>query len=386
LAETTTTSITTTIPAAAAGAPRHRQIHVLHVGPGHGQRGGIASTLAELAAQKEAFSAAGVSLAVLETHGFRRAIDLLRFFVHDVPRFARALGRTDIVHFHVSVRGSFIRKCLLHAIARLRARPVVFHLHAGNFGQFYARSPGMVRRAITWFTGSADTLVAVSNAVGQELRGLGRDDCRLHVVGNMATLAEQAAAAASPPPQGDSDAPYVAFAGRLTVEKGVGTLLQAVAMLKEQGCCVPVRFAGGGNIAHWQQRAHDLGIADRVSFAGWLDGDAKLAFYRHARVFCMPSHYESFGIATLEAMYAGLPVVGSRLGGFLDLVEEGATGYLVEPSDIPALATRLRGLWEQPALAGKLGAAGLVRARERFGRQAIVSRLVDCYREVAARR
>lgn len=120
-------------------------------------------------------------------------------------------------------------------------------------------------------------------------------------------------------------------------------------------------------------------IRDQVTFAGWLEGDAKLASYRTAQIFCLPSHYEAFGIAALEAMFAGLPVVGTRVGGFADLVEHGRSGLLVAPSNPAELANALRALLDDAALAAGMGKHGRHRAFEHFSSDAIVEGYVDVY-------
>jgi glycosyltransferase involved in cell wall biosynthesis len=358
----------------------------MHVGPGYGQRGGIASVLGELALQGEPFAHSQLSFCFFETSSLKSIRGLLLFLLRDLPGFAVALTkRIDIVHFHVSVRGSFYRKYLLYLLARLAGKKAIFHLHAGNFGHFLTSSSPLVRLAAAHFIRNANAAVAVSTAIGGELRGIGADGRRLFIIGNTACALEAAVHGAQCGRAG-CGAPrdrYVAFAGRLTEAKGVGDVLAAIALLKSQGFFIRLKLAGGGDIDGWKATALKLGIADRVEFVGWLDGEDKVAFYRHAEIFCMPSHFEAFGIATLEAMFSRLPVVGTRLGGFLDLVEEGVTGHLVDANDPVALAHCIRRLAEDRDIAIQMGDAGFKRA-ERYSTQAIVEQYVRCYRAVTA--
>jgi glycosyltransferase involved in cell wall biosynthesis len=362
-----------------------RSIDVMHVGPGYGQRGGIASVLGELAQQEDRFAADQVRFTFFETRSLKSVRGLLLFIFSDVPRFAIALTRNvDIVHFHVSVRGSFYRKYLLYLLARLAGKKTIFHLHAGNFEQFLASAKSVVRSAAGRFIRNADAVIAVSTPIGEELRRLGGGAKGLFVIGNTACALEAAADTRLATGSSLRADRYVAFAGRLTEAKGVGDVLQAIAALKLQGLFVPLKLAGGGDIAGWRKVVRDYGIDDRVEFVGWLDGAEKVAFYRDAAMFCMPSHFESFGIATLEAMFAGLPVIGSKVGGFLDLVEEGVTGHLAGVGDTQALAGFIEKLAEDPRAATQMGEAGLRRARERYSAHSVVDQYVTCYREVMA--
>ncbi|WP_133645654.1 glycosyltransferase family 4 protein [Paraburkholderia flava] len=357
-------------------------IRVLHVGPGWKQRGGIASVLEELAMQRSRFASENVFVSFFETHGFHRASDLLQFFLQDVPRFVAALRQVDIVHFHVSEKGSFYRKVLLFSLAKVVGKKTIFHLHSGNFGQFVGGGGDTIRRLVSWFIGNANAAIGVSSATAEVLRRYAGTTPRIYVIGNMARLAEYAGSTGSFSQMESSDSPYVAFAGRFSVEKGVHLLMESLALLKRQGCPVHLRLAGAGETRVWMRMAAEREVDDRVAFMGWLDGDAKLAFYRNARLFCMPSRFESFGISALEAMFCGTPVIGTRLGGFLDLVEEGVTGHLIEPGDAEALANRIRGLVEDPPRAASMGAAAQQRARLKYSTETIVLQYVECYRVI----
>jgi glycosyltransferase involved in cell wall biosynthesis len=367
--------------------PSARPIRVLHVGPSQTERGGIASVLGELAMQRESFARQGISLGFFETHGFQSLSGMLLFILLDMPRFLFVMaGRFDIVHFHVSVHGSFYRKFLLFMLARFLRRKTIFHLHSGAFRNFRDTARWPVRIAIDRFIRKADAAIAVASATGEELRRWGGDQVSLCVIGNTALSAESAESAstalAGVLPAASPQA-YVAFVGRLTEGKGVMDLLKAVALLKARGCFVELRLAGMGDIDRWRLATAMLGIEDRVVFVGWLEGAAKLAFVRHARVFCMPSHHESFGIATLEAMFSAVPVIGTRLGGFLDLVVDDVTGYLVPPHDPEALAERIAMFVNAPALAESMGQAGLRRASQQFSSVEIIDKYIECYRQVS---
>jgi alpha-maltose-1-phosphate synthase len=118
-----------------------------------------------------------------------------------------------------------------------------------------------------------------------------------------------------------------------------------------------------------------------------------IQLYSHCRVFCCPSVYEPFGIINLEAMACRAPVVASAVGGILEVVVDGVTGYLVpfEADGVTGfpvdgdkfsrdLARKIAGLMADPAMCARMGAAGRKRVEETFAWEAIAGQTVELYR------
>ncbi|WP_322054781.1 glycosyltransferase family 4 protein [Paraburkholderia bannensis] len=363
-----------------------KTLRVLHVGPGYGQRGGIASVLEELRAAKVQFEDSAIQIEFFETRGFKTAKDKLLFFVLDLPRFfLRVLNGIDIVHFHVSARGSAFRKLLLYRVTRTLGRKIVFHWHASNLVECIEKSNGWFKSNLQQFIESSDDAIAVSTAMALDLRGF-RKGASVRVIGNCALNAERIAT------QGSAKAmdtrglpPYVAFSGRLVEEKGLSELFAAVAILKRKRHHVHIKLAGTGASDQWVELVRRLDIEDCISFAGWLCGDELMDFYRNAQALCLPSHRESFGIATLEAMLCGLAVVGTRTGGFLDLVKEGETGYLVDVGNAEQLADAIERISSDHIVAWQMGEAGRRYGLERYSFKNVCAEYVLCYRELGSR-
>jgi len=132
-----------------------------------------------------------------------------------------------------------------------------------------------------------------------------------------------------------------------------------------------------------ERLAADLGIIDRVEFAGeqadlvpWLSA---------AQLFLLPSAQESFGLAALEAMACEVPVVASRVGGLSEIIEDGATGFLCEPDDVDGMAARGVQVLGDPALAARMGQAAAVRVRQRYSTDDVVPQYEAFYAEVLRR-
>ncbi len=116
--------------------------------------------------------------------------------------------------------------------------------------------------------------------------------------------------------------------------KGVDEVLQALGAVAREVPDIAYVIAGDGtDRARLEAEARARGLADRVIFAGHVDEDEKLALYRLADAYVMPSRGEGFGIVYLEAMACGLPVVASRLDAGREVLRDGALGIVVDPRD-----------------------------------------------------
>ena len=124
-------------------------------------------------------------------------------------------------------------------------------------------------------------------------------------------------------------------------------------------------------------------------FWGYVEPAQLRVFYNACDIYVMNSRIvgpdqdvEGFGITFLEAGACGKPVIGGRSGGVVDAVEDGRSGFLVDPEDPEALANRLESLASDPALRARMGAEGLRRAREEFGIAAARDSLLEMVREL----
>jgi len=360
----------------------NKEICVLHVGPGFNQRGGVASVLDELRTAKPVFMEDAIRVEFFETRGFKGAKNIALFFALDLPRFFLRVSRgVDIIHFHVSARGSALRKLMLYRVTRILRRKVIFHWHSNNLVDFVEHSNGLFKRSLKDFIANSDDAIGVSTEMAADIR---RYRSRARVIGNCALNAERVAAFGPAKAMNlRATEPYVAFSGRFVEEKGLAQLFAAVVILKKKQRFVQVKLAGTGDTERWIKLAQDLQIQDQISFVGWLRGGELLDFYRNARMFCLPSYREPFGIATLEAMLCGLVVVGTRRGGFLDLVKDGETGYLVAPGSVEELADAIGTVMNDPALAWAMGEAGRQYGLARYSFKSVCAEYVRCYRELS---
>lgn len=198
-----------------------------------------------------------------------------------------------------------------------------------------------VARKMRLFHGNVDVLLATTHFAKQRLVAAGFEEDRVAVLPN---------AAASQAIVDPASGPYVAYAGRMTEEKGVDTLLGAARQLPG----MEFRLAGGGPLFDELSRARPV----NAKFVGFLDRDQMAKFYRSARCLVVPSKwFEMSPMVIAEAMAHGVPVIASRIGGLPELVEDGVTGLLFSPGDAEDLAAKIATLVQDPTLCRKLGRA-----------------------------
>lgn len=174
---------------------------------------------------------------------------------------------------------------------------------------------------------------------------------------------------------------HVLFVGRITREKGVDLLCDALAGLPGDWSCTVV----GDGMALSKVRAHAAakGVDGRITFAGWLNGPALAAEFARASVVAVPSRWpEPFGIVGIEAMAHERPVVAFRVGGIPDWLDDGRSGFAVPPLDTREFGDRLRWLFAHPAEAAAMGRAGRARVERLFDVRAHLDRLMPEYQRL----
>ena len=174
-----------------------------------------------------------------------------------------------------------------------------------------------------------------------------------------------------PDPAAPRDAHVVCAARMSTTEggrKGHDTLIEAWPAVVESCPSAQLTIAGRGDDAgRLAEKVRRLGVASSVRFVGYLGAEALSELFRRAAVYAMPSMQEGFGLVFAEAMWHGLPCVGSTADASGEVIVDGRTGLLVPFGDARAVSRALTRLLGDAELRRRLGTAGFRRVRERFG-------------------
>lgn len=189
----------------------------------------------------------------------------------------------------------------------------------------------------------------------------------------------------------------VLFVGRFTPHKGLDVLLRALPDGARLTCIGSAGHDPRPPESGYPALLRRLAAGRDVTFAERVDDDELARLYRRARVLVLPSVEQTcygrriavselLGLAVIEAMASGTPVVCSRVGGVPEVVEDGVTGFLVPPGDTGALGDRLGALLGDPGGAERMGRRARELVLERFTWAACAQRCLDAYTEVLASR
>ena len=291
--------------------------------------------------------------------------------------------RPDIVHTHTAKAGLLGR-----VAAWLAGVPLIVHTFHGHVFHGYF-SPSRTRLFVAlerWLARRTHRLVAVSERVRGEVlaHGVGRPE-RFHVVPvglDLKRFAEcdsrrgeaRAELGLSP------DAPLVGIVARLVPIKRHELFLTAAAAVARRLPACRFLVVGDGERRHMLERlAADLGISDRVLFLGWRRDLERI--YTDLDVAVLTSANEGSPVSLIEAMASGVPVIGPRVGGVPDVIDDGATGLVVPPDDASSTADAIVRLLGDLELRRKMGAAARERALRLYAADRLVSDVAALYRE-----
>lgn len=177
------------------------------------------------------------------------------------------------------------------------------------------------------------------------------------------------------------DKKVVGIVGRLRGEKGQGVLLSAMAdvikVFPDSGLIV---VGDGPDRMSLELRAKSLGLENNVLWLGQRDRNEVFQLYGIMDVVAVPSLFEGFGLTAAEAMAAGCPVVGTRVDGLAEIIEEGVTGYTVPVNDSGELAKALIKLLGNPENAEAMGSQGRDRVKNMFSVERFADLTIAAYR------
>lgn len=285
----------------------------------------------------------------------------------------------DVIHAHMMVPDGWVAARMGHELGV----PAVGTAHRADVLDVPAQG-AKARMRVAEAIQTLDAVVTVSRAIGDAADAIARPRRPITVVPNGAdaqVFMPRDAAEARRRLGIAEQGPVIAYVGKLVPRKGVDTLVEAMGILAARAAGAPrLVMAGIGGLREpLERRAAELGVADRITWLGKVPHDDVGWVMSAGDVFVLPSLSEGLPTVVCEAMACGLPVVATAVDGTPEIVDDPATGLLVQPHDAGGLAAALARVLDDPPLAAAMGAEALRRSEAEYTWAANARRMEQVY-------
>jgi N-acetyl-alpha-D-glucosaminyl L-malate synthase BshA len=271
-------------------------------------------------------------------------IPLFRAFFFVVLGFINGIFKSfDIIHAHYALPQGFLGLLLKY----FKRRPLIITVHGSDITLLSKNS--LARPIIGFVLKKADRVVAVSSFLKDEIKELGVPEEKIEVIYGGVAVSEDKEPFE---PAGR----VIAFVGSLVPQKGIDVLIEAFKEVKTEDATLVIVGSGP------ERRRLEVMATDNIRFLGRRKGIKNVL--EKSDLLVLPSKEEGFGLALLEAMAAGVPVVATNVGGIGEIVEDGQSGILVEKDNQKQLAEAIDRVLADGELAKTLVENGLEKAKE----------------------
>ena len=355
---------------------RGQQCRVLMVGSDLSVKGGIVSVLKNYLGY-DGWKEADISF--VATHKEGSAPEKIRIFLKALRRIRKLLntGVFDIVHIHVSERGSFTRKAMILGMARRKHCKVILHHHGAEFLDFYQESSEKKKRNISRVLAQADLNLVLSRRL-IPIYGEISPEARVECLYNAVKTPEEN--------RYDPETREFTMLGRLAERKGTFALLETISRI--DGRLDPeVKFnlCGDGDIQLVKDRIRELKIEHRIGHLGWVEGSTKGQILGRTMAHVLFSYNEGLPMAILETMGSGIVNIATRVAAIPEVIVDGETGFLVEPGDKERLGQILLEVSGSAELRRRISENSFACIQREYSLEAGIGKLEGIYKRLAGR-
>lgn len=348
----------------------NRQHRVLMVGSDLSVKGGIVSVTRNILSFDEWKN---TEISFVPTHIEGSAKEKVLFFLKALGKLRRLLrsGIYDIVHIHVSERGSFTRKAIIARMAKRKGCKVLLHHHGAEFLEFYEGSDEKKKAWISRVLREADLNLVLSRRLVPIYRELS-PGAKVACLYNTVRTPECN--------QYDPNAREFTMLGRLAERKGTYALLDTIAKIDgELAPDVKFNLCGDGELEQVRERIKALHIEHRIAHLGWVQGDTKQEILKRTMAHVLFSYNEGLPMAILETMGWGIVNIATPVAAIPEVIRDGETGFLVEAGDTDRLGQVLLRVSRDAALRSRVSENSFACIAREFSLEAGMEKLEQLY-------
>ena len=284
--------------------------------------------------------------------------------------------RVSLLHVHTSSRASFWRKSVFVLLCKAARKPVIIHIHSGEFSHFYFNECStFAKRYVRTILNHAETIIVLTDRWRQRLSNITPNPRIVAILNPIIAPNDnrQAVSRASN---------TLLYLGRITEKKGIFDLLDVITELRDEFINLQLICAGEGDISEAREAAARLGIASHVEFVGWVEKEQKDQLMNLATAMVLPSYAEGLPMSVLEAMAAELPVVATDVGGIPDVITSEDNGLLVSPGDKSQLREALRRILRDESLRQRLCENARQKFQTKFESDIVLRQVSSVYEQL----
>ncbi|MEL7647943.1 MAG: glycosyltransferase family 4 protein [Sedimentibacter sp.] len=284
--------------------------------------------------------------------------------------------RPEIVHMHMSYKGSFSRKYLIHRLCKIFKIKDIIHLHGSEFEKWYKESNCYLQGKIRCLLKECDTFLVLGEKWETVIKNI-EPDTNIMLINNAIEIPNTMVS-------WNDKKCQLLFMGVLIPRKGMFDLLNALKILKDQQKLEKIRLAIAGtgpDEEKLKKFCDENGLNKYVRFCGWVTGDKKNELICSSQVSVLTSYNEGLPISILEAISYGMPVVATDVGDISSAVIDDLNGYLIKPRDIETLIEKILFINNQETFT-KMSVKSREIAENKFSSKIFYKKLSNCYHKL----
>lgn len=310
---------------------KNKKIKVLMIGSSMKVKGGIVSVIRNYLEYKNWDD---VDIKFIPTHiDANTLVKLIYFFVAIIKIiFSLIRNKYNIVHIHVSERGSVKRKYIvINIIKKISpSTKIVLHHHGAEFDKYYENLKYKEKVKIKKMLRTVDTNIVLSKRLVNSITSK-EPKSKVEVLYNAVTTYDNN--------KYNKDSKELLFLGRLGERKGVYDFLKALSEIKNELIenNIKVNLCGDGEVEKVKEEVRKRNLEKLVSHIGWINAEDKEDFFSRTMINILPSYHEGLPMTILETMAYGIPNISTNIASIPEVIKNGENGYLIEPGDIESL-------------------------------------------------
>ena len=349
------------------------QINVLMIGSDMSVKGGMVTVIRNYLDYQDW---GNVNITFIPTHVERSAAEKISCFrkgLRETKKLCKD-GKADVVHMHMSERGSFFRKAQIIKICNRYGIPSIVHHHGAEFEVFYDGSPKWLKKYIRKMLAAASLNLVLSKRLTELIYRVS-PQAKVDYLYNAVPAPEENAYSLQ--------ASNILFLGRLGQRKGTYDLLHAMkaidSRLPEE---IKLYLCGDGEIEETKKAVQELGLEHRVLKIGWIGKEEKAEILSDVCMNVLPSYHEGLPMTILETMANGIPNISTNIASIPEVITDGETGLLLEPGDVDTLGNAILRLVKDDSLRKKISRSSFALIKEQFDLACHIKKLKSYYNQV----